>query len=138
VYPRISNKGNKYICILCVYDPNYIKRITIKSRHSLALLKAYTTVYEWYKKRGCKTTFPQMDNGTSADVENFTAYQNTGIQYTAPGRRYVSAEKAVQMYKSCYKSTTVSFPSEFPAPYLCVQAPTQSGSVRQHHTSMQT
>ena len=44
VYPRTSTKGNTYICIFYVYDPNYIKRVTFKSRHSSKLLRAYQNV----------------------------------------------------------------------------------------------
>ena len=43
-YPRTSSKDNKYMCIFYVYDPNFMKGIAIKSRHSSELLKAYTIV----------------------------------------------------------------------------------------------
>ena len=45
-YPWTPSKGNKYVCIFYVYNPNFIKGIAIKSRHSSELLKAYTTVYD--------------------------------------------------------------------------------------------
>jgi hypothetical protein len=50
-YPRTSNRGNKYICILYVYNPNFIKGIAIKSKHSSELLKAYKNVYMWCETR---------------------------------------------------------------------------------------
>ena len=39
-YPRTSSRGNKYICVFYIFDPNYIKGKPIKSRHSSELLKA--------------------------------------------------------------------------------------------------
>ena len=60
-----------------------------------------------------------MDNETSAEVEAFIKEQNTDVQYTAPGRHCAPAEKAVQTYKSCFKSTTASLPPDFPISYWC-------------------
>ena len=41
-FPRMSNKGNQYICVFYIYDPNFIKGISIKSRKKEELLKAYS------------------------------------------------------------------------------------------------
>ena len=46
-FPRVSNKGNKYICVFYIYDPNFIKGVAIKSRHRSEILEAYTKVYKW-------------------------------------------------------------------------------------------
>ena len=45
-FPRVSNRGNKYICVFYIFDANFIKGIPIKSRHRSELLKAYTQVYK--------------------------------------------------------------------------------------------
>ena len=29
-FPRVSNKGNKYICVFYIYDTNFIKGVAIK------------------------------------------------------------------------------------------------------------
>ena len=120
-YPRTSTKGNTYSYIFYVYNPNYIKGIAIKSRHSSKLLRAYQNVYKWCKKRGFKPTLHSMDNKTSVDVEQFIAKQNTNVQYTAPGRHCAQADKTVQTYKSYFKSTTasLSLPPKFPVLYWC-------------------
>ena len=39
-YPRTSNRENKYICVLYVYDTHNTKGIAVKPRHSSELLKA--------------------------------------------------------------------------------------------------
>ena len=31
-FPRVSNRGNKYICVFYIFDANFIKGIPIKSR----------------------------------------------------------------------------------------------------------
>ena len=56
-FPRMSNKGNQYICVFYIYDPNFIKGIPIKSRKKEELLKAYEQVYEWCEQQGFK---PQL------------------------------------------------------------------------------
>ena len=109
-YPRTSSRGCKYICVFYIYDANYIKGIPIKSRHSLELLQAYQPVYKWCERRGFKPSLHRMDNKLSHEVEDFIATQQTNLQYTAPGRHCAPAEKAVQTYKACFKSTTASLP----------------------------
>ena len=54
VFPRTSNRGNKYICVFCVFDPNFIKGVPIKSRHKEELLRAYQIVYKWCETCGVK------------------------------------------------------------------------------------
>ena len=77
-------------------------------------------VYEWFEKRGFKPTLHRMDNKTSAEVEHFIAEQNTNVKYTVPEKNNCAPEKkAVQTFKSCFKSTTVSLPPEFPISYWC-------------------
>ena len=118
-YPHISHRGYKYICVFCICDANRIKGIVIKLRHASELLLAYQEVYKWCKTRGFKPELHRMDNETSSEVEEFIASQRTDLQYSPPGRHCAPAEKAVQTYKSCFKSTTASLPSTFPISYWC-------------------
>ena len=60
-----------------------------------------------------------MDNETSKEVEDFIQSQQTDLQYSPPGRHCRPAEKAVQTYKACFKSTTASLPPEFPISHWC-------------------
>ena len=118
-FPRVSSRGNKYICVFYIYDPNYIKGIPIKSRHRSDLLSAYQSVYKWCESRGFKPTLHRMDNETSKDVEDFIDEQSARVQYTAPGRHCAPAERAVLTYKSCFKSMIASLPPDFPIAYWC-------------------
>ena len=61
----------------------------------------------------------KVDNETSKDVEDFIESQNADVQYSAPGSHCPSAEKAVQTYKACFKSTVASLPDNFPIGYWC-------------------
>ena len=61
-----------------------------------------------------------MDNETSKDVEDFIASQNTQQQYTPTNlHRTNPAERALQTYKSCVKSTMATLPPTFPIAYWC-------------------
>ena len=119
-FPRKSNKGNQYICVFYIFDPNFIKGIPIKSRKKEELLRAYEEVYAWCTQRGYKPQLHKMDNETSKDVEDFIASQNTRHQLTPPDmHRTNPAEKALQTYKCCVKSTIASLPPNFPISYWC-------------------
>ena len=116
-FPRVSNRGNKYICVFYVYDANYTKGLAIKSGYISELLGAFTKVYTWCEAGGFKPKVHRMDNETSSDVEDFIKSQNTHLQYTPPWRHCALAEKAVQTYKSCFKLITASLPPYFPVSY---------------------
>ena len=118
-YPRTSTRGCKYICVFYIFDANCIKGIQVNSRHSSELSRAYQTIYKWCARRGFKPSLHRMDNETSQQVEDFIADQKTDLQCAAPGRHCAPAEKAVQTYKACFKSTTASLPPEFPIAYWC-------------------
>ena len=65
-----------------------------------------------------------MDNETSKDVEDFIASQNKQQQYNPPEfHRTNPAERALQTYKSCVKSTMASLPPTFTIAYLCKLLP---------------
>ena len=81
-FPCTSNKGNKYIAVFYVHDPNFIKCTPIKSRHKEELLKAYQIVYKWCAARRYKPRLHRMDKETPKDVEEFIISQQATIQYT--------------------------------------------------------
>ena len=86
----------KYICIVYIYDPNFIKGIPLKSRKKEELLQAYKEIYSFCESRGYKPKLHKMDNETSKDVKNFIATQQTKQQYTPPDMyRTNPAERAL-------------------------------------------
>ena len=65
-----------------------------------------------------------MDNETSRDVEEFIASQQTSQQYTPPyTHRTNPAERALQTYMSCIKSTIASLLPTFLIALLCKLLP---------------
>ena len=103
-----------------IYDPKYIKGVALKIRRKEELLQAYQEVYSFCEIRGFKSKLHTMDNETSKYVEDFIASQNTQQQHTPPElHRTNPAERALQTYKSCVKSTMASLPPTFPITYWC-------------------
>ena len=45
-FPRVSNRGHKYISVFYVYDANFVKGVPVKSRHRQELLRAYEEIYK--------------------------------------------------------------------------------------------
>ena len=118
-FPRVSNRGHKYISVFYVYDANFVKGVPVKSRHRQELLRAYDEIYKWCTVQGFKPQLQKMDNETSKDVEEFIESQNADLQYAAPCSHCPLAKKAVQTYKARFKSTTASLPDNFPVGYWC-------------------
>ena len=95
-FPRISNKGNYYICVFYIYDPNFIKSIPIESRKKEDLLKAYQEVYKWCEQRGFKpklarwTTKCQRTSKTSSQANKQTSNtpHRTCIEQTPRRKHY--------------------------------------------------
>ena len=72
-FPVMSNRGNSYVALFYVFDPNYIKSVPIRNRSKSELLRAYTKVYAWLTARGYRPLLHKLDNETSRDVEAFVA-----------------------------------------------------------------
>ena len=102
-FPRVSNRGHKYISVFYVYDANFVKGVPVKSRHRKELLRAHEEIYKWCTVRGFKPQLQKMDNETSKDVEEFIESQKVNVQYAAPGSHCLPAEKSVKTYKACFK-----------------------------------
>ena len=91
-----------------------------KSREKKELLRAYQEVYAFCQQRGFAPKLHKLDNETSKEVEAFVASQQTDIQYTPPDmHRTNPAERAIQTWKSCKKSSLASVPNDFPMALWC-------------------
>ena len=83
-FPRMSNRGMKYICVFYMQNPNCIKGIPIKSRKKEELLISYKEVYAYCESRYFKPQLHKIDNEMSKYFEDFIASQQTDQQYTPP------------------------------------------------------
>ena len=123
-YPKTSKEGMKCISVFYIFDPNFIKGIPLKSRKKEELLRAYKEVYSWCESRGFKPQLHKMDNETSRYVKDFISSQQTIQKYTPPyTHRANPAERALQIYKSCIKSTIASLPPTSPTALWCKLLP---------------
>ena len=110
----------EYICVLYIHDPNFIKGIPLKSRRKEELLRSYKEIYAYCESRVFKTNIHKMDNETSKDVEDFIESQQRKQQYTPPNMHGGNpAERSIQTYNLCEKSTFASLPPKFPIAYWC-------------------
>eukprot|EP00957_Ditylum_brightwellii_P153782 11705193-Ditylum_brightwellii.AAC.1 len=84
-FPRVSNRGNRYVMIFCVYDANYIKGIPIKSKKSEEYQKAYDDFYAELTTKGYKPTLHKLDNEASRDaIEWIEKQQHAKVELTPP------------------------------------------------------
>eukprot|EP00957_Ditylum_brightwellii_P055374 4196567-Ditylum_brightwellii.AAC.1 len=61
-FPRVSNRGNRYVVFFYVYDVNYIQGIPIKSKKSEEYQKAYDDIYAELTAKGYKPTLHKLGN----------------------------------------------------------------------------
>ena len=47
IFLKTSNRGMRYIFVVCIYNPNFIKGIPIKSIKKEDLLRAYKEIYTY-------------------------------------------------------------------------------------------
>ena len=43
-FPKVSNRGHKYITVFYVYDAKFVRGVPVKSRHRQDLLRAHKDV----------------------------------------------------------------------------------------------
>ncbi len=114
-FPVTSNRGNAYLALFYIFDPNYIKSVPIRNRSKEELLCAYTEVYAWLTARGYRPLLHKLDNETSRDVKAFVAAEQVKIQYTPPDmHRTNPAERAVRTWKNHFTAGIVGIPPSFP------------------------
>ena len=104
--------------------PTLSKGFHLKAEKKEDLIRAYKELQSWCESRGFKPQLQKMDNETSKDVEDFIASQKTSQKYTPPDMyRKNPAERALQTYKSCIKSTIASLTPTFPISLWCKLLP---------------
>ena len=119
VSKNVQQRHAIHLCLLYIRPKLYQGRC-LKNQTKEELLRAYQEVYTFCKNRGFKPKLHKTDNETSKDVEDFISIQNTHQQYTpTDSHRTNPAERSLQTYKSCVKSTMESLPPTFSIAYWC-------------------
>jgi hypothetical protein len=113
-FPITSNRGNGYVALFYVYNPNYIKSVPIKNQSKEELLQAYTEVYAWLSARGYRPLLHKLDNETSHDVKTFIVVEQVKIQYMPPDMHCTNPAKcAVRTWKNHFTAGIAGIPSSF-------------------------
>ena len=64
-----SNRGNKYVMVAYVYDPNAILVEPIKNRKENEIIRAYGVIHHRLQQYGFKPRYQRLDN------KAYTAFQ---------------------------------------------------------------
>ena len=99
-FPVTSSRGNKYIMVAFVQDPNAIMAVAMKSRSQSELVGAYTSIYNQLKQRGMAPIFQKCDNECPEAFKTFLRLNKITYQLVPPYcHRTNPVEKAIDTWK---------------------------------------
>jgi hypothetical protein len=114
-FPATSSRGNKYVMVLVEVDGNFIDAEPMKNRSEGAMIKAYQAL--WTRLTASGTVKPKthiLDNEASAEFKK-EIQKNCTIQLVPPdNHRRNLAERAIQTFKSHFKSILAGVDDTFP------------------------
>ena len=114
-FPATSSRGNQYVMVLVEVDGNFIDAEPMKKRSEGAMIKAYQTL--WMRLTASRTIKPKthiLDNEASAEFKK-EIQKNCTIQLVPPdNHRRNLAERAIQTFKSHFKSILAGVDDTFP------------------------
>jgi hypothetical protein len=98
-----------------VYDCNYVKVITMKSRSASEWVKAYDTIHQELTAKGFKPKLQTLDNEASAALKHFFSANDVEYQVVPPHcHRPSAAECAIRTFKEQFAAGVSSVDSIFP------------------------
>jgi hypothetical protein len=98
-----------------VYDCNYVKVISMKSRSASEWVKAYDTVHQELTVKGFKPKLQTLDNEASADLKNFFTVNDIAYKLVPPHcHRRNTAERAIRIFKEHFLAGLSSVEPAFP------------------------
>jgi hypothetical protein len=114
-FPVQSSKGNSYVMVCYVYDCNYVKFITMKSRSASEWVKAYDSVHQELTVKGFKPKLQTLDNEASAALKNFFTVNDITYQLVPPHcHQHNAAERAIRTFKENFVAGLSSVDPSFP------------------------
>jgi hypothetical protein len=114
-FPVRSSKGNSYVMVCYVYDCNYAKVITMKSRSALEWVRAYDTVHQELTVKGFKPKRQTLDNEASTALKIFFTVNDIAYQLVPPHcHRLNAAERAIRTFKENFVAGLSSVDPAFP------------------------
>jgi hypothetical protein len=95
-----SSKGDSYVMLCYIYDCNYIKVVTMKSRSTSEWVKSYGSIHQELTVKGLKSKLKTLNNEASTDLKNFFTVNNIAYQLVPPHcRQRNSAKRAIRTFK---------------------------------------
>ncbi len=114
-FPATSSSGNQYILVLVEVDGNYIDAEPMKNRSAGSMIKAYLALWAPLTATGViRPTTHLMDNEASVELKA-EIKKNCTIQLVPLDNHQQNlAERAIQTFKSHFKSVLAGIDDSFP------------------------
>jgi hypothetical protein len=100
-FPVTSSRGNKYILVLYAFDPNAILTEPLKNRSASEIVRAYSKLVTYLKRRGFQPQIHWLDNEASILLKDYNTVNNIAYQLVPPHmHRRKAAERAIRTWKN--------------------------------------
>ena len=114
-FPVRSSRGNQYLMVVYIHDPNVILAIPLKDRTQLSLITAYTKLYEKITAKGFVPRLHICDNECPEAFKKFLKLKYVTLQKVPPyDHRTNPAEKAINIFKSHFIAGLASLHPDLP------------------------
>jgi virulence-associated protein VapD len=114
-FPVRSSKGNSYVMVCYIYDCNYIKVVTMKSRSASEWVQAYNSIHQELTVKGFKPKLQTLDNEASTALKNFFTANDIAYQLVPPNcHQRNAAERAIRASKEHFVAGFSSVDPSFP------------------------
>jgi hypothetical protein len=114
-FPVRYIKGNSYVMVCYIYDCNYVKVVSMKSRSASEWVKAYDRIHQELTVKGFKPKLQTLDNEASTDLKNFFTINNIAYQLVPPHcHRRNTAVRAIRTFKEHFVAGLSSVDPSFP------------------------
>ena len=121
-----SNRGNKYVMVAYVYDPNAILVEPMKNRKENEIIRAYGVNHHQLQQYGFKPRYQMLDNKASTAFQANLSAKKIDFQLVPPNtgnHRRNATERAIETFKKHFMAGLFSRHPNFPMQLWCrVQA----------------
>ena len=115
-----SRKGNQYIMVAYVRDPNLILAQQIENRSEKALVDGYEEIFNILKNKGLAPLLQICDKDYPAAFKTFVKNKGLILKLAPPyDHRTNPTEKAIETFKAHFISGLESVDPQFPLHLLC-------------------
>ena len=114
-YPVTSKRVHKYIFIMYNFENSYIKAVSVKSQETDNYIEAFQLCYDNLCRHGVIAQLLHLDNEMSKALIERIETNKLDFQIVSPGNHCVNdAERAIQTFKSYFKSAHAEADPSFP------------------------